>query len=340
MGGMLNDDDPMAAGPEDGGRLPRRERRTRDAAIFDEQFGAGLPSWMTGRMGEKQKARYVRKVGKDAFRSGRLGEISDDLYNAEYENQLGDWTKGELERMRGGEELVDTRRGDAPTLAATGDLIRQRLSGAGGTTADTPMLAHLSRYARERLDTPLTAAEMAAFRGSGIEAVDRGAAEGKRTLANSLSRAGLGRSGLAFSEAGKLERERERGRSGVERDLIAKQLEQRAIAEQLAANVSGQEATRRAHLEGLGAQIGGQEDQARRFDVAAEEERRARIEQLLGSLATLGEARREYDVGLIEGRKQSKLSRRLYERALRNAQPSGWEKAAGYVGGVIGGLGA
>lgn len=317
---------------------PKKQRR---AALFDERLSSTLPDWFTSGMTEQDKSGYVRRLRKRGGQSlvrplGMLAATRRDFGYGTPEEELRTYARGQLDQA-GGTGTPGVDLGTSPTAEAAGSYARQRL--ANPNFDDTPTLARMSSYVRERLGTGFTPEELNAFRGQQVEALESQAAEGKRQAAAAYGAAGLGRSPYAARETGKIERERERGRVGIERDLIARNLQRKAEIEALGTSTAGMEAARRGELERYATAAGGLEEQARGMNIDAALKRRAQLEALYGGLSEMGEGRRQFDTGLAEARRQAKINRRLMKQALLRAEPSGLERTSSILGGVLGGLG-
>lgn len=185
-----------------------------------------------------------------------------------------------------------------------------------------PTLGRMSSYLNARLGVGLTPEETAAIRGRGIEQTEGSAATASRDTGQRLAAAGIDpRSGLAAAQYGGIERQREAGRAGVERDITQADLERKQQIEQ--------EAAQQAALE----------ESARQFDVGAGLRRQGMVETGLGALADMGEKQREYNLDYSESQRQAAKSRKAWDAAGRALQPSTLEKWAGGISGLLSGLG-
>jgi hypothetical protein len=224
----------------------------------------------------------------------------------------------------------DATLGELATYQAGGTPVNFRREGVDYQAGGTPLLAQLSQYTRERLGSGLTPQEEAVIRGKGVEAVGTSAAESQRQLANTAAARGIDPRG-ALAAMGEVERQRQQGRTDVERGITEADLARKQQIEQLAEQ-TGQlgEQTREFDV--------GTSEGARRFDVGADLQRRAQIDAVLGHLGELGENRYQYDTGFVEARRQAKMNRLLLEHLSRKAQPGGLETAGAILGGIRGGL--
>jgi len=275
----------MAAGdPNLTGLTPAQKKRQADLqAGFTTDVQPYLPPGAGGDVSPARQRQFERQV-----RQGRLKGVERLLINRgrlgynQPEQQL---TQEETQALAGG------ARGDSSQL-------------------QTPNLAAVSQYSLDRLGTGLTPQEEAAIRGPAIEAVEAGAAEGKRTTADALAASGIGpQSGATLAAIGGVERTREQGRAQVERDVTQADLARKGQIEQLAESQAGLEAQRQSDLE-----------------------------KQLGQESALTEGRREYDVGLVEARRQARAQRALLMQALAAAKPTGLEEISGILGGIGSGL--
>jgi hypothetical protein len=225
---------------------------------------------------------------------------------------------------------VDYRRGDTDLREGTVDYKRDKsdmqtrleeraFSNLGaGALNESPMLAQLSSYTRDRLGVGLTDEEMAAIRGPQIEATEAQAAESKRTMANDFAASGMDPR-AASAAMGRVENSRMANRAGIERDLVLQRLQAQRDMEQLGTNVGQQELSRLAQAEDYSARIGELGEQNRQFDVStAEGARQADVGTLENSrqfdvgtavnerqaIADLGERGRQFDVSTAEGARQ------------------------------------
>jgi hypothetical protein len=316
----------MAAQP----MTPRQQRRFADT--YETSIRPHVPDYVdAGFRNDRQRARYARGLtgrGRFGRAVGRLGVIrSMSESYSQPEDQLREYSLGELGRLERGESGVNLRHESSPLVD------RMRRAGddyASVVLGDSPMLASLSKYTRERLGTGLTPAESAAIRGQNVEAVEAAAGEQRRQMGNQFAGSGLDARAQAAA-MGRLSNETMQGRAGVERFVTEKELERKRDFESLGANVSGMELDRLAHAEGLG-------ERAREYDVETEERRRGMIEDRLMKLADLANARREYDFGFLQSRREARANRELMRKLRRDAEPSGLEKTGAILGGVYQGL--
>jgi len=276
----------MATGDPSLSGLTAKQKAHR--ADLEAGFESDVAPYLPGTTGEAgltaaRKRRYEKNV-----RANRLGGVERLLIN-----------RGRFGYNQPEQQLTQTETGELAGGALGPESQKQN-----------PNLAAVSQYSLDRLGTGLTPQEEAAIRGPETEAVEAGAAEGSRTAANTLAASGLGpQSGAALATLGGIERTREQGRAGVERDVTKANLERKGAIEQLAQQQAQLEAQREAGLE-----------------------------QRVGGEAALTEGRREYDFGLVEARRQAALQRQLLQQALRAARPTGLEEVSSILGGIGSGL--
>jgi hypothetical protein len=317
-----------------------KQRRQRLVDIYNTSVRPSTPDYIDKTLTtDKQRAKYTAGfTGKGSFARGvgRLGMIR--AINPSYsqpEDQLRDYSLGELDQLERGESNVNLREGDNPLRGEASQYASAHLGRA--SLDDSPMLASLSKYTRERLGTGLTPQETAAIRGQNVEAVQAAAGEQRRQMANQF--AGSGLDARAQSAAmGRLANETMQGRAGVERFVTEKELERKKDIEGLGANVSQMELARLAQSEDFAGRMADLGERSRGFNVEAEERRRGMIEDRLMKLSDLANARREYDLGFIQSRREAKKNRELMAKMRRDAEPGGLETAASVLGGIRGGL--
>lgn len=337
---------PVVAGggaPPDGPSLAQGQRRAQRRAGFlstyDSQIAPYLDPVSGSNMSPKQKINMVKGQAKSLGPGlGALNRLRDAYGYGDAEKQFTNYAESSLNGQGPG-AVPDLHHTGNEELGQLKSYANQRLLGDPMTAInDVPTLAKLSTYARERLGTGLTPAEMAALRNPQIESVEANAATSRRNAADTAARSGFGDPRMGAVASSRIENQRMQGRADVGRQMTLAELQRKKEIEDLSTNVAGQEAARRSQVEGLAGGVAQGEENARQFDTTASENRRQRLEQLLGQAGEFQEGRREYDVGMIEARRNSKINRRLMEQALRRAQPTGLENASAILGGINQGL--
>lgn len=234
---------------------------------------------------------------------------------------------------------VDLHHDPNGELAQMKGYANSRLFGSpNAAISDVPQLAQLSKYASERLGTGLTPSEFSALQNPQIESVESQATQNRANAANTSARSGYGDPRLGGVTASRLDNQRMQSRADIGRSMTTAQLQRKKEIEDLTTNVAQQQAARRAQVEGIGAGVAQGEENARQYDVGAEENRRGRLEELLGKSGDNAEARREYDTGLVEARRQARLNRRLILSSINRGNPTTGEKVSAILGGVQSGI--
>lgn len=282
--------------------LTGKARTAADAGIFDNSdvFSRNVPDWVGANYSDKQKAKFVRTQRQLGGRGIAGLQVQRDTFG------YGDPEEALRQHVQSGLDAADAN-GGSPVVNTHHD--------------ESTTLPLLAKYAEEHLGSGLTPQEWANYNATNVETIEGSSADARRQLANRLQASGMGQSGAAIAGAGQLDDQRLQALSAAKRDLIAKDLARKSDLEKLATGVSQQE------------------EQARQFDTGAEQDRLAKLEAEQAGLADMGEARREYDTGYVEARRQSRLSRQLLAQALARANPTGWERTASITGGILGGLG-
>lgn len=320
---------------------PTNPNFQRDLGYYNEDFAPNAPGWVTGALNDRQKVKRVRSARTSPLRSGmqNLQMLRESGGYGDAEDALTHYSVDALEKAgRGETPNVNLHHTGDEEQGFLKDYANTRLSGSPEMALnDVPTLARLSTYARERLGQGLTPDEYATLQGGQLDMVESAAASGKRTAANAAARSGMIQTG-GVASAG-LESERLKARAGVGRYMTEANLGRKKDIESLALSTAEQEAARRAQVEGIGKDVMAEEGVNRRFDVGAEQDRLAKVEDLLTRVSAFGEARREYDTGFVEARKEATLNRAMYKKALKRAEPTSWEKTSGILNAVLSGLG-
>lgn len=194
---------------------------------------------------------------------------------------------------------------------------------------EDPMIGQMQDYLSSRLGVGLTPDEESAIRGELRGPVEQAYQQAVTASGQAGAAAGIAPgSGVSIGRGQQLQQQRQQGESNVENQIVQENL------------------ARKQEIEQEAAQQAGLEEQARGFDVNAQQAQQAlQLRQLglaegsLGGLANLSEGEREFDVTETEAKRQAWLARMQAQKFAASQSPTGLDIGTGVAGGLLGGLG-
>jgi hypothetical protein len=194
---------------------------------------------------------------------------------------------------------------------------------------EDPMIGQMQDYLSSRLGVGLTPDEESAIRGELRGPVEQAYQQAVTAAGQAGAAAGIAPgSGVSIARGQQAAQQRQAGESNVENQIVQENLARKQEIEQESATQAGLE------------------EQARGFDVNAQQaQQNLQLRQLslaegsLGGLANLNEGEREFDVTETEAKRQAWLARQQAQKFAASQAPSGLDIATGAVGGLLGGVG-
>ncbi len=187
-----------------------------------------------------------------------------------------------------------------------------------------PQVNQLQEYAMSHLGQGLLPEEEAAIRGRMRDSLAASGATAADQASSAMAASGLTGSGVASAKALQLQRAQQQGGQDIEREITLQDLARKGELEGLAQNVGG-----------LSLGEGKLAESGREYDVTAEQNRQAQVEQGMSDITGLESGQftdlRDY----AESKQQAKAARAASRRAAREAMPSGLETAGTIIGSIL-----
>lgn len=266
-----------------------------------------IPENMQGIVGNPRKFLRSQLQGKATpfWKVAQMGAAGDALGYHDEQNKLQAHYGGAMDKIDAGEDPIDLRMSDANQ-----PIFNER---------QQELLGQLQHgYSTGQWLDPKMEQSM---RASGGAQVAGGADEANRMEASRLASAGMDpRSGVAADVAQRINLQRAQGNMGVEHDI------------------AGANQARQQDLENQAAGWGGAEEGQRQYNVGASASRMGTIESGMGGLAGLAERQRQNDFDTMFSKQEAEKERAAKERALKDLEPSTFERVAGGLKGFVGGL--